>query len=467
MARILVVDDEANLRRILALVLVEDGHTVAEAGGAREAASLVATGPYDLVITDQKMPDGDGLEVLAAAREADPTLPVVMLTAFASVELAVEAMRHGAFDFITKPFQPDVVRAAVRRACERADLLRENQRLKVEVRRLGPSGEVLGDSESMRRLRETIRRVAPTSSTVLIEGETGTGKELAARAIHDGSPRAAEPFVAVNCAALSETLLESELFGHERGAFTGADRARQGLFETAHRGTLFLDEAGEMSPSLQAKLLRVLTDGRVIRVGSTAARSVDVRIVVATHRNLKQRVIEGSFREDLYYRLAVVPVTIPPLRERIEDLPVLVESFLPRLARDLKIPPRRIRPEALAKLARYSFPGNVRELRNLLERAYILARGESFGPEDFPLDPALVAVDTAPPPAAADPTAVYLASLPEKIGVREVMDSIERGLLARALRSAGGVQAEAARSLGISRSDMAYKLRKHGLVAGS
>jgi DNA-binding NtrC family response regulator len=467
MARILIVDDEANLRRILAMLLIEDGHAVFEASGVREAVRLVETSPFDLVITDQKMPDGDGLEVLGASRDADPTLPVVVLTAFASVESAVEAMRRGAFDFITKPFQPEVVRAAVGRACERTDLLRENQRLKTEVRRLGSTGEILGVSESIRRVRDTIARVATTDSTVLIRGETGTGKELAARAIHEQSSRAAGPFIAVNCAALPETLLESELFGHERGAFTGADRARQGLFETAHRGTLFLDEAGEMSPALQAKLLRVLTDARVIRVGATASRPIDVRIVVATHRDLEQRVREGLFREDLYYRIAVVPLVIPPLRERLEDLPVLIDNLLAQLARDLNMSRRTIRQEALEKLKRYAFPGNVRELRNLLERAYILGRGETLGGEDFPFDPSALGAAEPSPRESVDPTSRWLEAMPERIDLRATIESMERSLLVRALRSAEGVQAEAARTLGISRSDMAYKLKKHGLVEGS
>jgi DNA-binding NtrC family response regulator len=464
MARILIVDDEANIRRILAVLMIEDGHAVFEASGVREAVSLLGSTALDLVITDQKMQDGEGLEVLVAAREADPTLPVVVLTAFASVELAVESMRRGAFDFVTKPFLPEVVRATVRRACERADLLRENQRLKSEVRRLGPSGEILGESAAIREVRETIARVAPAGSTVLIQGETGTGKELAARAIHDMSPRSAEPFVAVNCAAFPETLLESELFGHERGAFTGADRARQGLFETAHRGTLLLDEAGDMSASLQAKLLRVLSDGKVVRVGSTASRTVDVRIIVATHRDLKQRVREGLFREDLYYRVAVVPLMIPPLRERAADLPVLIESLLERLARDLKVPRKSIRREAVEKLSRYRFPGNVRELRNLLERAYILGRGESFGPEDFPLDFEGIEATKESPAPDADPTEAWLGAMAGQLDLRATIEQLERGLLARALKAADGVQAEAARSLGISRSDMAYKLRKHGIV---
>jgi DNA-binding NtrC family response regulator len=466
MARILLVDDEANIRRILAMLLAHDGHEVLEAAGIREALAVVASGFLDLVITDQKMPDGEGIDLVAACRQADPTLPVVVLTAFASVELAVEAMRRGAFDFITKPFMPDVVRAAVQRACERADLLRENERLKVEVRRRGPHGAILGESPSIRSVRELVRRVAPTGSTVLIQGETGTGKELVARAIHDLSPRAREPFVAVNCAAVAETLLESELFGHERGAFTGADRARQGLFETAHRGTLLLDEAGEMSPALQAKLLRVLTDGRVSRVGSSAPKTVDVRILVATHRDLRKKVAEGKFREDLYFRIAVVPVFIPPLRERMDDLPVLSDHFVAQLAVELNTPPRAIGREAVEKLRGYAFPGNVRELRNLIERAYILARGGGpFGPEDFFLESLGVPDTTAS--ATAGPTGSmerWLDSLSGRVDLRATLEAVERGLLVRALNSARGVQAEAARLVGISRSDMAYKLRKHGLV---
>ncbi len=459
MARILIVDDETAMRRILAVLLREDGHETIEAAGARAAAGVLAEAELDLVLTDQKMPDGDGFDVLAAAREADPTLPVVVVTAFASIELAVEAMRRGAFDFITKPFVREVVRATVARASERAGLLRENARLRGEVRRLAPSGEILGGSPAMRRVRETVARAAPTPATVLILGETGTGKELVARAIHDGSPRASRPFVAVNCAALPETLLESELFGHERGAFTGADRARAGLFESAHHGTLFLDEAGEMSPGLQAKLLRVLTDGLVTRIGSSASRPVDVRIVVATHRDLEARVREGAFREDLFYRLAVVPIRIPPLRERRDDIPALVRHFAAISAADLKLTPKPFRPEALDRLAAYDFPGNVRELRNLIERAYILSRGESFGPEDFPIGAGAGA--TSP---AASSRRSWTDALPARIEMREVVEGVERDLLLRALRAAGGVQAEAARALGISRSDIAYKIRKHGLV---
>ena len=346
MGRILIVDDEANMRRILSVVLAEDGHQISEAGGATEALALIASTPFDLVITDKKMPDGDGFAVLSACQEADPTLPVVMLTAFATVELAVEAMRMGAFDFISKPFVAEAVLAVTRRALERVKILRQNEQLKGEVRRLGFSDEILGESRAMLELKTKIARAAPTGATVLINGETGTGKELVARAIHKGSLRADETFLAVNCAAVSEQLLESELFGHEKGSFTGADRARQGLFEAAHRGTLFLDEAGEMSLGLQAKLLRVLTDGQVLRVGATVPRKVDVRILVATHRDLPERVGAGLFREDLYYRLAVIPLKIPPLRERREDIPLLVEHLLRQVSRELKTPKRERKTRA-------------------------------------------------------------------------------------------------------------------------
>ena len=366
MARILIVDDEANLRRVLAALLRGDGHAVTEAGGAGEAIAAIAAAPFDLVITDQKMADGTGLDVLAACHDADPALPVVLLTAFATMDLAVDALRLGAFDFLTKPFSPEAVRAVVVRAVERIGLRRENRLLKGELDRLGATSELLGDSAAMRAVKERIALVAPTNATVLITGETGTGKELAARALHRGSPRAGGPFLAVNCAAFPENLLDSELFGHERGAFTGADRSRPGWFEAGDGGTLFLDEAGEMSLALQAKLLRVLTDRKIVRVGSRSPRAVDVRLVLATHRDLRQRVQEGSFREDLYYRVAVVPVEMPPLRVRPDDIPALVERFLTDAARELKVPRHTLAPAALRKLQQYPFPGNIRELRNLI-----------------------------------------------------------------------------------------------------
>jgi DNA-binding NtrC family response regulator len=454
--RILVVDDERNMRRILASNLTQDGHMVTEAGGVTEAAAFLAANRYDAVVTDQKMPDGQGLDVLARAREADPSLAVIFLTAFATFELAVESMRQGAFDFITKPFQPDVVRATVRRACRHTELLRENGVLKLTVERLEGSEEIFGSSPATLAVRLMISKVAPTGATVLITGETGTGKELVARAIHKSSPRAQKPFIAVNCAAFTETLLESELFGHEKGAFTGADRLRLGLFEAAHEGTLFLDEAGEMSQATQAKLLRVLADGKIVRVGSTKPKDVDVRVVVATHRDLEERVKQGLFRQDLYYRLAVVPIALAPLRRRREDIPGLCELFCRVVSRELKMPPRPISPAAIEKLRSYDFPGNIRELRNLIERALILCSGKEIGSEDFPLTQSGAGTSEG-----GDDPFRWMNLMPETINLRELLEQVEKGLIVRALKSSSGVQAEAARRLQLSRSDISYKIGKY------
>ena len=426
------------------------------------ARKVLIAEDFDVVLTDQKMPDGDGLQVLAAAIEADPAVSVVVITAFATVDLAVESMRQGAFDFITKPFQPEVVRAAVTRACERTRLQRENVLLKDTVVRLEGSPEIHGSSGAMQAVRDLIARVAPTNATVLITGETGTGKELVARAIHKNSPRAPKPFVAVNCAAFTETLLESELFGHEKGAFTGADRNRQGLFEAAHQGTLFLDEVAEMSPAAQAKLLRVVTDGQVLRVGTTQPRKVDVRLLAATHRELSQRVSEGLFREDLYYRLAVVPIAIPPLRERREDIGALSELFVRQVSIDLKLPGRKLMPQALDRLRSYDFPGNVRELRNLIERASILSVGSELNADSF-----LVPLSSVPIPESGGSASAKSTSLsdilPEVNDLRNFLAEAEKALIMRTLNSTNGAQAEAARRLGISRSDLGYKIAKYGI----
>ena len=464
MGRILLVDDELNLRRVLGLLLREDGHEVVEATGAGDARLALGASPFDLVLTDHKMRDGDALTVLEAAREADAAIPVIVLTAHASVDLAVESMRAGAFDFLTKPFVPEQALAAVRRALERADLVRTNERLKGVIRHHDGGEATAANSPVMTVVRDQIARVARTNATVLITGETGVGKELAARAIHRLSARAEEPFIAVNCAAFPDTLLESELFGHERGAFTGATAARVGLFETAHRGTLFLDEAGEMSLGMQAKLLRVLADGTILRLGSTRPRQVNVRLIVATHRDLPQRVSEGTFREDLYYRLAVVPIAIPPLRERREEVPALVERFLDDIALEPKARRKTVSAAALARLVAYDFPGNVRELRNLVERACILSTRGELQPDDFSGLP-LTTRRAADAPASGDPRASWIDGLPEQVDLRATTEALERDLIERALAQAGGNQAQAARALGVSRSDLSYKLRKHGLTA--
>jgi DNA-binding NtrC family response regulator len=460
MAKILVVDDEPGMRRILNVNLRRDSHVVVEAANATEAIGLIRREDFDVVLTDQKMPDGTGLDVVQAVQDDDPTTSVIFLTAVGTLELAVESMRRGAFDFLTKPFDPDVVRASIRRAVERTALLRENAVLKTAVRKLEGAEEILGTSAAMQSVRDFISRVAGINTTVLITGETGTGKELVARAIHRNSVRSGKPFIAINCAAVSETLLESELFGHERGAFTGADRSRPGLFEAAHEGTIFLDEVAEMSSAAQAKLLRVLADGEIQRVGSTVMRRVDVRVLAATHRNLDERVQNGLFRQDLYYRLAVVPIHLPPLRERSEDIPELCQSLCLRIAEEMKVSCRPLTEGALDKLSHYSFPGNVRELRNLLERALILGQNSKLQPEDFPLQSSASASAATKSEFSIETLATQL---PASLNLHETMTRLERALIVRSLDLANGVQAEAARRLGLSRSDLGYKVGKYGL----
>jgi transcriptional regulator with GAF, ATPase, and Fis domain len=329
--------------------------------------------------------------------------------------------------------------------------------LKSTVGTLQGGDTIFGNSAVIKQVRDQIARVAPTDATVLIIGETGTGKELVARAIHRNSRRSQRPLVAVNCAAFTETLLETELFGHERGAFTGADRSRQGLFEAANGGTLFLDEAGEMSASAQAKLLRVLVDGELLRVGSTQPRTVDVRVLAATHRNLEERVKQGLFRQDLYYRLAVVPIRIPPLRERKEDIPGLCDVLSAQIARDLKVRPKRMSPEALRKIITYAFPGNIRELRNLLERAHILGPGDEIAADELSVD----APGHNDLPHHKVELREWVRTLPLSLDLRDTLTEIEKSLIERALQRANGVQAEAARMLGLSRSDMGYKVAKY------
>jgi DNA-binding NtrC family response regulator len=452
------------MRRILHVNLRRDAHVVVEASGVTEALALIKREDFDVVLTDQKMPDGSGLDVTQAVQEDDPTVSVIFITAVGTIELAVESMRRGAFDFLSKPFDPDVVRAAVRRASERTKLLRENAVLKTTVRKLEGADDIRGSGPAISAVREFIARVAPTGTTVLITGETGTGKELVARAIYRNSTRSGKPFIPINCAAVSETLLESELFGHVRGAFTGADRSSPGLFEAAHEGTVFLDEVAEMSSAAQAKLLRVLEDGEIQRVGSAVSRRVDVRVLAATHRNLEDRVKDGQFRQDLYYRLAVVPVHLPPLRERPEDITELCETLCLRIAEEIKIPRKRLTPAALDKLSSYAFPGNIRELRNLLERALLLGRSSELQADDFYLLPSGPAGRKNAEELSIEALADHL---PAQLNLRDTISAFEKALIVRALGLAKGVQAEAARRLGLSRSDLGYKIGRHGLTEES
>ena len=451
MARVLIVEDEPNMRKLISVHLRADGHSLVSVGMVREGLAALEAQDFDVILTDQKLPDGEGSEILESLTQEGSATAVIVLTAFGTVELAVETMRKGAFDFLTKPFAADNLKAVVTRATQHTLLRRENMLLRNAVGTLEGDSAICGDGAKVSKLKALMRRVGPTEATILITGETGTGKELVARGLHKLSARAAKPLISVNCAAFSETLLESELFGHEKGSFTGADHVRYGLFETAHQGTLFLDEAGEMSPAAQAKLLRVLAEGKITRVGSTISRDVDVRVLVATHRNLLKEVERGRFRQDLYYRLAIVPIEVPPLRERMEDVPLLAAYLLRQVASDLKMPARRLHADALAQLQRYGFPGNIRELRNLLERACILTTGPEITSFDLP-----ASAKTSSSPF-----------FPDEFNLRMLLADWERDAIVQTLGKTKGGKAEAARRLGLSKSDITYKLAKYGISSAS
>ena len=381
---LLVVDDDQVARELLAETLAREGYRVHVAGGGEEALRLAGAEPFDMALVDLRMPDLDGLGVLKQLAMIQPDLPVVILTAFATIETAIEAVNAGAFDYLSKPFRMEEIKIVVRRTLDARRLARENLQYRQELRaRYGFEG-LVGQSHQMVEIYKLIARMAALDTTVLIEGETGTGKELVARAIHGASARAARPFVVVDCAALPETLFESELFGHERGAFTGAFAARRGLLETSAGGTCFLDEIGELTAPLQAKLLRTLQERSIRRVGGNDAIPVDVRVIAATNRDLRRLVADGGFRDDLYYRLNVVTITVPPLRERASDIPLLAQHFLEMFARRSSRPVRSLAPEAVALLAGYRWPGNVRELEHVIERATALSASETLLPDDFP-----------------------------------------------------------------------------------
>jgi DNA-binding NtrC family response regulator len=452
-ARILIVDDEASLRDSLQRTLEREGHETVLAGDMRSARKALGEGGFDLLLTDIRLGDGSGLDLVAEARAAAPRLRILAITAFGSVDVAVEAMRRGADDFLEKPFRPDLLRSRLERALEPARLAgrvarleRENEVLRAEVEDEHDTETLVGGSAELARVRDLIDRVAPSAASVLITGETGTGKELVARRLHHASPRTGGPFVAFNSGAVPEGLAESELFGHEKGAFTGADRRRLGRFELADGGTLFLDEIGELAPPLQVKLLRALQERRFERVGGMATVQVDVRVVAATHRDLEQWVRDGRFREDLYYRLNVVRIDVPPLRTRVDDIPALVELFLTRYGTRADQRRLRIEPDAMAALQAHPWPGNVRQLENVIHRACILAGGDVITSLDLDLP-------GAAPAAAESPTT----------DLRAVLARVERELIERAVREHDGNLTAAGRALGVERNLLRYKLRKHGL----
>ena len=384
METILIVDDEKNYLLVLEALLVDAGYEVITSDNTTEALEITMSHDLDLVITDMRMPGPDGMEFLAQLRSRQPDPPVIMMTAYATVEKAVEAMKRGAFDYITKPFKNEELILTIRKAIEMHRLKQENRLLSRELQERFQFSNIVGKSKIMRQVYEIIEKVAQTRASVLITGESGTGKELIARAIHFNSLRRDKPFISVNCSALSETLLESELFGHERGAFTGAVTQRKGRFELAHGGSLFLDEVGDMSTALQVKLLRVLQEMQFERVGGTKTLQVDARLVTASNRELDREVELGRFREDLYYRLKVVHIKVPPLRERRDDIPLLVHHFLEKTAEANRIPVKRVSHEALKYLCQHDWLGNVRELENVIERAVILCDGDNVSPQDLP-----------------------------------------------------------------------------------
>ena len=457
--RILVVDDELSMREMLQIVLRRDGYDVVLAGNGGEAIRQLQKAPFDLLLSDIRMPDLSGVEVLRAAKENNRDLVAFMMTAFASTDTAVEAMRLGAVDYFVKPFNMDELRLKVRQHLETRRLKQENLLLKRALKSRHEFSNILGRSEAMATVFETIERVAATNSTVLVTGESGTGKELVARAIHFNSLRRDRPFVALNCGAVPETLLESELFGHMRGAFTGAHANKKGLIEAADGGTIFLDEIGEMVPSMQVKLLRVLQDRRFRPLGGTEEIQADVRVIAATNQDLPKMVAEGRFREDLFYRLNVLSIKLPPLRDRLDDVPLLAEQFLQRFAAQMGKRVQTISADALALLQQHSWRGNVRELENALERAVALEQTESILPESLPEDVRLrrAAVEAS----ASDGDT--LPDLGEGFDLEARGEAFYRHYIALALERAGGVQVRAAELLGMSFRSFRYYVRKYNL----
>ncbi|WP_437987604.1 sigma-54-dependent transcriptional regulator [Sorangium sp. So ce117] len=457
--RVLVVDDEPGLRQVLHIAFRRQGYEVVAAPGARAAIEAIRQNPqpFPLVLTDLVMPDGSGIEVLTAAKARSNATEVIVMTAHSTVESALDAMRHGAYDFVTKPFSPAELTALAAKALEKSSIVAENQRLRAQLERLDlPSREPLGTSPAMQRIAELIAKIAPTRTTVLLTGESGTGKERVARAIHDRSDRAARPFLVVNCGALPEALMESELFGHEKGSFTGAGARSMGLFREADGGTLLLDEIGELPAALQVKLLRVLQERKVRPVGAAAEISVDVRVLAATNRDVEAEVRQGRFRQDLYYRLNVIRIELPPLRERPGDISRLAERFLRRFAAELGKDVRGLTTDAVRALDAYGFPGNVRELENMMERAVALAGGPTIGLGDLP---------TAVAGLSASPAPLLAQLPPEGCALDEVIGEVERRLILQALERTGGVRKAAAKLLGVSFRSLRYRLAKHALAA--
>ena len=444
---VLVVEDEEKLRRVVELQLKSAGFEVEQAGSAEEA--LKRADRADVILTDLRLPGSSGLELLANLRRQDSHTPLIVMTAFGSIETAVEAMKAGAVDFLPKPFSLDHLMTVINKALEIRTLRDENRELRAELGQRYEFDNIVGRSDAMREIFATVERVAPTRATVLMCGESGVGKDLIARAIHHHSPRDGHPFVKINCTTLPENLMESELFGYEKGAFTGANTTKPGKFEQADTGTVFLDEIGDVPPSVQVKLLRILQEREFERLGSNKTRHIDVRVLAATNVDLRAALEQGTFREDLYYRLNVLPINIPPLRERKEDIPFLAEHFVKKLRKDLGTSAQSISEAAIQRLLEYHWPGNVRELENVIERSMVLATGAVLEAGDIKLD-------LAPKPRVAAGTDGFL---PEGM----TLDDYERSIIREALHRANGNKSQAARLLGLTRNALRYRLSQMGI----
>ncbi|HID94752.1 MAG TPA: sigma-54-dependent Fis family transcriptional regulator [Candidatus Latescibacteria bacterium] len=459
MSRILVIEDNETMRDGISQTLRNMGHEVIAVSGGPEGIKVCQNGGVDLVITDYKMQGMDGMQVLEQAKAIDGDIDVIMITAYGTIDLAVEAMKKGASDFVTKPFSPDELKIRVEKVLQFRQARQESRKLDEEVRYLRHQidtlynfGELVGSSERMRKVFERIKKVASSDSSVLIYGESGTGKELVARAIHSYSNRSKGPFVKVNCAALAEGILESELFGHEKGAFTGAIRRKKGKFELADGGSIFLDEIGDVPPTTQMRLLRVLQEREFDRVGGEETIKVDVRVIAATNKDLPAMVRGGKFREDLFYRLNVIPIELPPLRERKEDISELVHHFLKKKCTELGKRVLKIDPKAMEILMGYDWPGNVRELENVMERAIVLCDTDRIGANDLPV-------------LVRNLEREHILKLPDKdLPLTEMLEDLERQLIERAFEKAKGVKTKAAKILGIKTSALYYKLEKYGMI---
>ncbi len=449
--KILIVDDDGSMRHMLSLILKREGYEVQAVGKGSEALNLVASESFDFILSDVVMPGMGGLELLQALKEKKVETTVIMMSAYGNLDTAVEAMKRGAYDYISKPFRPDEVLLALRKAEERENLRKENLRLRREVSREYAFGNIVGKSPKMMQLFDTIKKISEYKTSVLIIGESGTGKEMVARCIHYNSPRNNGPFEALNCGAIPETLLESELFGHEKGAFTDAKKEKRGSFEMAHQGTLFLDEVGEMSLTAQVKLLRVLQEGEVKRLGSERTFTVDVRIIAATIQDLSRAAAEGKFREDLFYRLNVLPVHLPPLRERKEDIPLLVEHFIHKYNEQHRLNTEGAAEDVLARLLEYSWPGNVRELENAIERAMILAQGKKIEADCLPSE----VLGTRPS---------WKKDLwGDEYSIKKASRIMEEELIRKALKKTGGNRSHAVKILEISHPALLTKIKEYGI----